>query len=435
MESKTSPPISTALNTPRSDDSPDSPTQFLFIVGGDVLNSHLNFRGVVAEVQPTLLGYHTYPDSPGHRLPPIAHSIIELTFETPRVEVIKLEILHAIHRHLVPEVSIAGKFFCFTIHPKSVLEKSSPNIITSFYCYCWETVEVVPLPYPWENDAGIVPVVYCLISPSRAVEDCRESLLEFSRDRKQYMRNFWTGKFNDQYKFNHIKHDFCFPILDSSWSDKMIGSNDQLVNWTIPWLLNAVSPEVLLGIVAAAVVDKRVIFVSRSRERRSKFVLALFVMLETVCELKYPHPCLGIVPISLSSELVNAPTPLIAAINRREKIRKKKRQDCLIFDLDSTRDHQELEQRGSLIFPNNNTTTSNCVDQDIGARIRLRLESLGTEILSITKECPDYSSAAAAIASHQLSTPILSILFNSSTMQYLLSEKRSEEAIWLTKNL
>lgn len=421
MENKAS-PGSTAVNTPRILTQKSIPTDFLFVIGGNV-NRSLNFLGVVAETIPTLLGYMTFPHVPSHPLPPLAKSIVELAFETPRTEVIKLEAIHAVHRHLVTEDAIGGKFFVFTVHPKSVLEHTL-NDSSIFFCYCFDTFEILPLPPPWDGYAGIVPTVYSFVSRSNAIEDCQYFLHEFANQRKQFMRKFWAGKVGSHFSFR----------CDLKCDVPTISTNDQLINAVIPSLISTASASVILGLIAAAITDKRIIISSRSRVRRSNFVLGLYVMMELICGLKYPHPCLGIVPNSIASELVHAPTPLIAAVVRVER-KRNKNPDCVFFNLDKLSEHTELVKLGNEVFPTTSTDTLEDPEDSlliISKRILTSISLFESEIFRLTKDCLDFPSALAAVTSQQ--SPQLSILFNSSSLQLYLSEK-SDSAVWLNHSL
>jgi hypothetical protein len=425
MNQEKNSPASTAVNTPRKSDSP-GPLEFLFVVGGNVLNRPLDFLGVVAEVEPALLGYQTFPEYPSHPLPPIANSILELAFETRQIEVIKLEAIHAVNRYLVTdddENIFGGKFFCFTVHPNSVVKNSEFNF---FFSYCFHTVEVVPLSHPWEGYAGILPVVYSIVSPSSAIADYEDHLRLFAKNRRNYMRQFWAGKTLFDYAFTTKT---ALHIVPPSRFD-----DQQLIDSTIPFLLSMISPSVIVGAVAAAILDKRLIVVSFDRIKRSNFVLALFVFMDKICQLKYPHPCLGIVPVAIASELANAPTPLIAAVSRTDKSsRKKKSQDCIFLDLDKGCDDPTLTSLGESVFPpqTEEGPLNKSTDlEKISSRIVDRLKSHVSEICRLTESCSDFSSAVAVVSQQQSS--MLTSFFNSSTFQLYLSETGC--ASWLDHN-
>jgi hypothetical protein len=423
MENKAS-PGSTAVNTPRINSHKIAPTEFLFIVGGNV-NHSLNFLGVVAETQPTLLGYTTFPHVPSYPLPPLAKSIVELAFESPITEIIKLEAIHAVNRHLVAEEPIGGKYFVFTVHPKSVVEDTL-NDSSIFFCYCFDTFEILPLPPPWDGYAGVVPTVYCLVTRSNAFEDCKSVLNEIANQRKIYMKKFWAGKFGNRYTFR------------SELQFDLISSNDQLINSIVPTLVSAAPAPVILGLIAAAITDKRIIISSRSRARRATFVLGLYVLMELVCGVKYPHPCLGIVPSSIASELVHAPTPLIAAVNRFER-KRNKNPDCVFLNLDKISEHTDLVRLGSEVFPETRVSPTELGDSQsepsiskISNRIIKAISVFESTIFTLTRECVDFPSALSVVTAQNSSQLIL--LFNSSSLQLYLSEKGGS-AVWLNHSI
>ena len=328
--------------------------EFAFTVGAcgtDVCD----FLGVRGEQAARVLNTHTPASIARSSFPaPIASNIVNFIYDsdTP-LEVIKLESVHAANRYLNPsspsylgsQIGIRDdSFFVFSVNRQSVFPAGaapSPSRGDSCFCYCMGGFEVVPLNDPTHHGfSGIVPVTYVVVSEKPFVDVFFQILCEIKRERLEGMREYWTSGIllRPHWHANTQRLDFVLAALvRTGWTppgsvfhydlaaitssrppisgtERRCEKSEFFSVWFSIHLVNLVPAESLLSVLAAVMLEYKVMVVSSSQSRRACAVMGLVGLLGDV--LRWPHPCLASPPSGIAAELPNAPTPVMAGIGR-----------------------------------------------------------------------------------------------------------------------
>jgi hypothetical protein len=242
----------------------------------------------------------------GHESVPLEQNITSLVFETKSVSILRMTPLHGAYRYLRPPegaVQRSENFSVFVVHKESIIVGYDNRSSEFVYCYCLRGKEF----RPYDGARGVaVPVVYCLVSEDYAFDKYFALLHAIGRSRRDWLRLVWTGE---------ARGDWRWPV---EVTEAGIVAEDKLATrweyhqvWLCLFLVKWVRRDQILVLLAALLMDWKIIFVSKSLARRSTAVLALVGFL-TGLSVKYPHPVLPSPPFQLLRDLPNAPTPLVA---------------------------------------------------------------------------------------------------------------------------
>jgi hypothetical protein len=246
--------------------------------------------GIYGEVE-TMVSWSS--EMEGIEPPPILKTISKFVFESELLEVIRLDVTHALHRYNSNKKEDWEEIFTFTVNSQSVVTQK--KISSSYlFCHVLKTFELILLN---SEECLVAPVAYILISESRRVDIMYNILSEWraqvrcGRDIKE-LGSLVTIRMRDQPE----------PEGDSV-----------LALFTVEVLLNLVKPETVELILVALLIEFKVMISSQWFGRRSKCVLGIAAILSDSC-LPWPHPILASPPHEIARELPYAPTPVIAAL-------------------------------------------------------------------------------------------------------------------------
>ena len=267
------------LSTPERSSTFDS----ILVVGPNILEID-EFLGVMGVCENSVLDFNLYR--------PYHSSIPSLAFETSYSDVIRLDPIHACHRYLTKNPP-KGDFFCCTLNRNSV-----SDIV---FCYILKSIELVP---GIENTCCIVPVSLVIVCEEPLFEICEISLNRWKRERWEFLKIFWIDEKNI---FSFGAKSF-YPGFKKS---DHLSNYWRIIDWTSKYL-SEYSRADIFALLIALMCENRVMIVSESQVKRSAIVLCLWAICETI--FPYPHPVLPSSPAGISTELPNAPTPMIAGI-------------------------------------------------------------------------------------------------------------------------
>ena len=318
------------LTTP--DDTSNYLFDFLFTVGPDI--EKLEFLGVVAESRVKLLNVESVAPATDSA---IVGNISKFAFEKSTADVLKLESLHAAHRYLRKDEVDVSEFFAFTVNIQSVRRSSLMGRGNSCFCFCLEGSELVPLPdHP--GYTAIVPVRYVVVSERPFVDLFFQLLKNIKSDRLRCMKQYWTTGVMDRSSwFSHsaritsilrslVMSPWCPPSSALHYDpipisvsrppvcgyEKIWEKSEFWIAWFTLGLAKDLSRSALYSLVAACLMEQKIMIISESQSRRANAVIGLLGFVSDA--LRWPHPVLASPPGDIAGELPNAPTPVIAAL-------------------------------------------------------------------------------------------------------------------------
>jgi hypothetical protein len=216
----------------------------------------------------------------------ILKSIAKFVFPTDEVEVLRLDLMHAMHRYRTPvldgkESPPHEEFFTFTMN-KQTHERN----ISKVWCFVLRTVEVLAVS---GDEAVVIPTGFVITSPHPSLPRAYELLSAWSSKR-------WSDRFLNFHSF-----------VRNEWSMEF---NINCLAFEVP---TTVPNPVFELLITALITETKLMISSAWQPRRSAFTLSLFAILERT-KLPWPHPCLASPPAEIASELMHAPTPVLAAV-------------------------------------------------------------------------------------------------------------------------
>lgn len=289
--------------------------------------------GVVADFSPAVVNVETCAGCDA----PIVHNVCKFVFGD-RVSVVKLEAVKAAARFLVsPGDKLGATFFTFTVGQQSVRPKSGGR--NTYFCYVMKSTEILPaepcLDFPDLLMASVAPVAYVVVSSSGNVQFFNAFLHAMLSDRREQMREYWTSGILTRSRWFANSRSWVEKIQTMPGPDIVPASLGVSEWFTVP-LVALLNDSALVEIIAAIVLEMKVMVVSKSQANRAAAVMGLSALFGDV--LSWPHPCLASPPLGIATELPNAPTPVIAAIppHRSYFCGKKAKifESCLFVDLD-----------------------------------------------------------------------------------------------------
>lgn len=241
----------------------------------------IEWLGIYGSGSPTVTSASA-PDSS------VLKSISKFVFPTDSVEVIRLERMHAFHRYARKQCPSSPApphedTFTFTMN------KGSERKISKLYCFVLRTVEIVAVS---ADDALVIPTGFVIVSPVFCEKAAFSSLHSWNQRR-----------FTDRFLNFHSLVQHEFSSIDNL-GETQSGSTDASV---LP------GQRMMEVLVTALLRETKVMISSEWQSRRSAVVMAVFNIFEK-SKLPWPHPCLASPPVEIASELLHAPTPVLAAV-------------------------------------------------------------------------------------------------------------------------
>lgn len=237
----------------------------------------LDFIGVWAETYPEVTCVY-----PPESTSAILKSIAKFVFPK-QLDIVTLDPVHAAYRYWYYK----GEFFTFTVHKQS--------LDTVCFCYVFRSIRMVAMD---NGRTAIVPIAFIVISERPSVDLYHSLLAEWNASRTTA----------PDLLIHRVAKQFACTRSATEYMDA----------WFAVPVVHILSenPFILFQTIMALLREEKVMVTSDNVSLRSMAVLGLYSILQST-RLPWPHPCLACPPEDISYELPNAPTPVLAAVKKR----------------------------------------------------------------------------------------------------------------------